>query len=261
MVYVGESRRGGFTLVELLVVVSVISVLIAIMLPALSMIRQQAESTVCKSRLKEWGLILHVYTSENEDRLWLDTDSKDPWVNTLSMYTDLCEELCVCPSASDLAGDLVGGVENGWLVEEDQYIPYVTDKCSYGLNFWLLNQYSSREKAEKNRKRWKLMSMTNSDTPLFLDCASKGGYPESLDADPRFTGVPETGNWYQEYVRFRGGYDGNEMAKYCIPRHGESVNGVFADGSTASVALKDLWGVQWHKSFEKTSDVEIDWLD
>lgn len=56
--------RRGFTLVELLVVVSIIALLISILLPSLNSARQIAKSTVCLSNLKRIGVQGWVYIVE-----------------------------------------------------------------------------------------------------------------------------------------------------------------------------------------------------
>ncbi len=54
----------GFTLIELLVVVAIISVLVAILLPALSLARALAQTSVCASQLHQVGLGVMYYAKE-----------------------------------------------------------------------------------------------------------------------------------------------------------------------------------------------------
>ena len=61
--------RKGFTLVELLVVIAVISILAAMLLSALGKARATAQATACKNNLKQWGLATHLFATDNGDYL------------------------------------------------------------------------------------------------------------------------------------------------------------------------------------------------
>src|SRR4029079_10611205 len=58
--------RRAFTLVELLVVIGIIAVLIAILLPALSAVRENARRTTCAANLKNWGMAAHAFAVQHK---------------------------------------------------------------------------------------------------------------------------------------------------------------------------------------------------
>lgn len=56
----------AFSLVELLVVISIIALLTGIILPAIGRARSIAKQTICQSRLRQWGLAFETYAVEND---------------------------------------------------------------------------------------------------------------------------------------------------------------------------------------------------
>ncbi len=56
--------RRGFTLIELLVVIAIIAVLIALLLPAVQAAREAARRAQCVNNLKQLGLAVHNYLSQ-----------------------------------------------------------------------------------------------------------------------------------------------------------------------------------------------------
>ena len=61
-----KQNSQGFTLVEMLVVISIIGILVAILLPALSVARESARATQCKSNLREFGAGLLSYATTHD---------------------------------------------------------------------------------------------------------------------------------------------------------------------------------------------------
>ena len=61
-------RQNGFTLVELLVVIAIIAVLIALLIPALSAMRERANRTKCASNLRQLGMAIFQYAGDNKGR-------------------------------------------------------------------------------------------------------------------------------------------------------------------------------------------------
>jgi prepilin-type processing-associated H-X9-DG protein len=97
-------------LVELLVVISIIAVLMAILMPTLRAARAQARSVACRAHLRDLGVALTIYVSDND--LWLpaaeprdksDETSQENWYMNHGLLTGMGVEPQV-----DAEGQLLG---------------------------------------------------------------------------------------------------------------------------------------------------------
>lgn len=59
----------AFTLIELLVVIAIIAVLAALMLPSLASAREKGWQAACLSNLRQIGLAIHAYASDNDGKI------------------------------------------------------------------------------------------------------------------------------------------------------------------------------------------------
>jgi prepilin-type N-terminal cleavage/methylation domain-containing protein/prepilin-type processing-associated H-X9-DG protein len=85
----------GFTLVELLVVIAIIALLVALLQPVLSLVREKSRTVVCLNNLKQLQACAKLYSLDNDDFLLpnrsvylLDTKERAPGFN---------ENLTWCP--------------------------------------------------------------------------------------------------------------------------------------------------------------------
>ncbi|MEM6506594.1 MAG: prepilin-type N-terminal cleavage/methylation domain-containing protein [Planctomycetota bacterium] len=136
--------KKAFTLIELLVVVSIIALLIAILLPVLANSKYAVRTTICQSNLKQIGIGVTAYTSDNDGfyphkmlpgatnfvspidgRLYrLDAKpwsirSKDKWdyIDMVADYFNDLNETFLCPHvASDWDTDVYSKSTNATII-------------------------------------------------------------------------------------------------------------------------------------------------
>lgn len=105
-------RRQGFTLIELLVVIAIIAVLMGILMPALSRVREQARRQSCASQVRQHTLAFLMYADGHNQRLplprtpggWLwDLDVQ---VVNFMLQTGMTKPMFYCPSNSAMYPDM-----------------------------------------------------------------------------------------------------------------------------------------------------------
>jgi prepilin-type N-terminal cleavage/methylation domain-containing protein/prepilin-type processing-associated H-X9-DG protein len=123
-----KSRRpAAFTLVELLVVVSIIAVLIGLLLPAVQASRAAARRTQCASNLRQVGLAMGQFCDAHRGQ-FPDTshnqsgDVEQSWIYTVAPFMESVDAIRICPddrkAADRLDQKLTSYVMNAYLTDE-----------------------------------------------------------------------------------------------------------------------------------------------
>lgn len=87
---VRRKKAGGFTLIELMIVIAIIAILAAILVPNFIRARAQGQFTACKSNLKNIGTALEMYS----------TDASGRYATGLANLTpNYLKTIPTCPSA------------------------------------------------------------------------------------------------------------------------------------------------------------------
>ena len=116
--------RGGFTLVEILVVLGIVVVLLGILLPVLSTAREKSRKTVCQSNLRVIGQCLIMYANANAGRLpngnppteWIDYAGTNAVLVAFANQYVKSPGVFACPSDNDSPPDKI--------LTGDQTLPY-----------------------------------------------------------------------------------------------------------------------------------------
>ena len=217
-----KDRRSGFTLIELLVVIAIIAVLAAMLLPVLADAKRKGQQATCMSNLKQIALTDYIYTQDNGQSI-PDRDSygtQGMWMLNLSLQLAHATNVFACPVTSNpqLSTGGVGNAVTPWTKTEGAINS--TYYGSYAINGWLYSSadgdYGAGNTLPNGKPGTTGYYTTEASikyplqTPSFCDGVWVDGWPAETDqvnhdtylgANP-LVHIPQ------------------EMARYCIARHG-----------------------------------------
>ncbi len=256
-------KRKAFTLIELLVVIAIIALLMSVLMPALSQVKNKARAIVCQARLREWGNYFNFYTSDNDGYFnsgW-DVGETTLWMNALRPYYNDNWKMLLCPTATRevLSGNDFGTFKANF---REVAVPgggthrYV---FSYGINSWTNYMHANRG-ARLVEWFWKNANTSKGiyNVPVFADSTWHDAWPLEVDQPLQHMDAFGTGD---------KGATG-EMNHFCLDRHDGFVNVLFMDWSARPIGLKGLWTLKWHREYNIAGPwtkaggvVDADWPD
>ena len=240
-------KRNGFTLIELLVVIAIIAVLMSVLMPSLQRVRNQAKAVMCKTNLKQWGMVWSMYVDDNLDKF--PDYSGHNWMNRndISRFYADSNDLLFCPMTNK--NKRLSGTD---LIREAVLVNNNDEPVgSYALNEWILDSDDTGGGRSLTDYWRNTQHRGLPNIPVMGDGAWRSdGQPNHTDAPPEFEGQP------------RSGVNSDEIRIFAIPRHNNATNMLFMDWSVRRVGLKGLWRLKWNGSFDTNypSPLWPDWM-
>ena len=226
-------------MVELLVVISIIAVLIALLMPTLSKVKERMKDVTCQSNLRQWSYGFAAYTEEH--RGFFPEGPGELWMDAMTPQFSKKLDFYVCPRATEPNPPFRSGDRFLMWNFSDVHNPGELVEGSYGVNEWLYNPNETGDDLVfgygKAKHFWRTMNRITLPTsvPLVLDSSWGGAMPKWSDR-------------VRKRERIRGAiWPGINV--FFLRRHDDAINSVFLDGSVRKVPLRSLYGFLWHNAW------------
>jgi prepilin-type processing-associated H-X9-DG protein len=221
-------------LIELLVVIAIISILAALLVPAVTEALARGREAYCKSNLHQLGVAFNLYSTSRDGTMVPYAGGANLWVSSLGEEYGEIDSVRYCPEAPQRPTDVGGGAAyRAWEWGN-------TEGGSYGINGWFYADKGGAQYCARTVEEGFYGSLEEGmiDSPLFADAAWIDGWPTDRDRVP------------SNYIDPERGECSTYMGRYCVDRHDFAVNVSFADGHAEKVALPMLWSLRWNKQFD-----------
>jgi prepilin-type N-terminal cleavage/methylation domain-containing protein len=253
----------AFTLIEMLVVVTIIVILAALLLPALAKAKLQGRRISCLNNVRRMAISRKMYTDDNQGSLILSTATNEDSVDLTVMSDD--PKVLICPSTHVPMTPLSGG----WGTADTTYFgsgpntPNIAG--SYAINGWLSVNHTPVESFTPYFFNKEADLLGPATIPLFQDSTWYYIFPletdRTLDPANLYTGT----NGNREDCQCV-----HSMGLCLIERHSDippasapralpyytgeilpgTINMAFADNHAELVMLNNLWNYTWHRGWE-----------
>ena len=250
-----RTGRTGFTLIEMLVVISIIALLISITSPALQNAKEAARQSQCLSNIRQIGVAWQSYTTESLGAIpdyTLNRPDRKIWTTVFKTYYGNDARVLICPSTDDPPGNTgvgdfgipgvrMGNAKLAWIEARAGYnAPDPFNRSSYCYNGNMFANSTYNTAANRYPKTTAIVSPER--VPILGDGDWRSGTPGSPGTAKRFPP-----NLFSPVTTAGAGDDA--VWRWVTNRHGNVSQIAFADSHAEAIPLTKMWSLKWHRNY------------